>query len=200
MPFAVPNLIASAACSIRCSNSFACFIEIRSRHAPVSTNHMRIQCARSDSVTRSSVAAEHAIDVVFAFVCPFAVLVVSSFVGVLEELLLFVFVLVVKWCNRLWSVSRLMGESGRPVGVICPGLSMIVSSSDSSLGSLILFRLIRAKFLIMSASPGFWSCATVALPSATGGRSLDLLLDLRLGAFVLVEVGAVVSRFMDASW
>ena len=83
-------------------------------------------------------------------------------------------------------MSRLIGESGRPVGVICPGLSMIVSSSDSSLGTLILFRFIRAKFLIMSASPGFWSCVPVALSSLTVVRSRDLLLDLRLGAFVLV--------------
>ena len=79
-----------------------------------------------------------------------------------------------------------MGESGRPVGVICPGLSMIVSSSDSSLGTLILFRFIRAKFLMRSASPGFWSCVTVALSSVIVVRSRDLLLDLRLGALVWV--------------
>ena len=56
----------------------------------------------------------------------------------------------------------MIGVSGKPVGVICPGISIVVSSSDSSLDRLMLFRFILARFLIRSVGPVSWSCAAVA--------------------------------------
>ena len=171
---------------------------MRSRHAPVSTSHMRMQCARSDIVTRSSVVAEHTMDVVLTFACPGIVFLTSSCVGVLDELLLFVSTCVRICCRRLWSVSRLIGVSGRPLGVICPGLSIIVSSSDSSLCSFILLRFILAKFLMMSASPLFWSLLPVVFSSLSVFRSRDRLRDLRRMVFGLAFVFIGVLWFVDA--
>ena len=68
--------------------------------------------------------------------------------------------------SRRCRASRLIGVSGKPVGVICPGMSITVSSSDSSLDRLMLLRFIRARFRFCSACPV--SCAAVGLWSLVG--------------------------------
>ena len=66
------------------------------------------------------------------------------------------------WFIRRCNVSALMGRSGKPVGVICPGRSITASSSDSSLDRSNLSCRILLKLSIMSASVVLLSCATVA--------------------------------------
>ena len=120
----------------------ACLADIRSLHAPVSTNHIRIQCDKSASVILSSIVAEHAavvfwISVLWADIGDVACVDVGS-VGVwLAEGLvgrpgIANFVVLLSWSMRRCSASGLIGRSGNPVGVICPGRRGSTSLSDQS--------------------------------------------------------------------